>query len=513
MIPQSSCTFITLWVILHLSFSTVIPHFDHPVVPQLKGINWNSSIFSSDIPPNLVYTLMTPKEQFQSTSLHHITVFESQLLQSLPRQFDIRTRFPHCISSKVIINQGGCGACWAFASAGILADRLCISNIANIIPSPQYSINCDHKCLSNATLQCNVGCSGGYLESSLEFLIHHFVTTEQCIPYSSSDSLCPHTCTDGTPLRVGTNAWAASEIRRLPSEAHIQLSLFTAGSVAAGMDVYSDFETYKGGVYQRSACAEFKGRHAVKIIGWGEEEINATHSSKYWLCQNSWGSKWGENGFFRILRGENHCGIEQDAWEILVHTPSHSDTHSADPSSSDESDDSICDDDTIDINNSSDSADPTDPTASTNSTDSIPSIDFTDHPESYSDNLFSESTDCRDISSSDKSAFVDLSDIDSDNSFSSDDSSLDTINNTHNTTSSNPSSDLPRHVQCYSHTGTGRSLVVQSLSCPLSSHPVCVSRPLSLHWALCFTISLQILMLLLVSALHVLFSVLIRIHL
>ena len=31
---------------------------------------------------------------------------------------------------------------------------------------------------------------------------------------------------------------------------------------------------------------------------------------KYWLCANSWGPKWGEDGYFRILRGTDECKIE-----------------------------------------------------------------------------------------------------------------------------------------------------------------------------------------------------------
>lgn len=31
---------------------------------------------------------------------------------------------------------------------------------------------------------------------------------------------------------------------------------------------------------------------------------------KYWIAANSWGRDWGEEGTFRILRGENHCEIE-----------------------------------------------------------------------------------------------------------------------------------------------------------------------------------------------------------
>lgn len=47
------------------------------------------------------------------------------------------------------------------------------------------------------------------------------------------------------------------------------------------------------------------GGHAVKILGWGVEE-----GTPYWLCANSWNSDWGDKGFFKILRGENECGIE-----------------------------------------------------------------------------------------------------------------------------------------------------------------------------------------------------------
>lgn len=35
--------------------------------------------------------------------------------------------------------------------------------------------------------------------------------------------------------------------------------------------------------------------------------------TKYWLAANSWGPSWGKlNGFFKILRGENHCRIEEE---------------------------------------------------------------------------------------------------------------------------------------------------------------------------------------------------------
>jgi len=58
------------------------------------------------------------------------------------------------------------------------------------------------------------------------------------------------------------------------------------------------------GIYQYQYGA-FKGDHAVKIIGWGQDD-----GIDYWLCANTWGTSWGMGGMFKIRRGRNECGIE-----------------------------------------------------------------------------------------------------------------------------------------------------------------------------------------------------------
>ena len=92
------------------------------------------------------------------------------------------------------------------------------------------------------------------------------------------------------------------------------VQIMTNGPIEVAFYVYGDFESYKGGIYKRSAKDDApEGGHAVKCIGWGEGPETDTETGEpveYWLIANSWSPAWGEDGFFRIERGTNECGIE-----------------------------------------------------------------------------------------------------------------------------------------------------------------------------------------------------------
>ena len=62
----------------------------------------------------------------------------------------------------------------------------------------------------------------------------------------------------------------------------------TSGPVETRFNVYSDFMSYKSGVYTHTS-GYLEGGHAVKLLGWGVEG-----GKHYWLCANSWNTSWGD---------------------------------------------------------------------------------------------------------------------------------------------------------------------------------------------------------------------------
>lgn len=82
----------------------------------------------------------------------------------------------------------------------------------------------------------------------------------------------------------------------------VQEQLLNKGPTYFRFNVYSDFMNYKSGVYKH-ITGELEGGHAVLLLGWGAEK-----GVRYWLLQNSWGVEWGENGYFKMIRGCNECG-------------------------------------------------------------------------------------------------------------------------------------------------------------------------------------------------------------
>jgi cathepsin B len=162
--------------------------------------------------------------------------------------------------------------------------------------SPQDMVSCDIS---------NKGCNGGWLDNAWRFLESDGIVAEECIPYTSGDDerqpKCLKFCTKKKKNYKKYKVLPKSS-KPLMCTSDIKNEILNNGPVQTGFIVYEDFMHYKGGVYEYVSGKQLGG-HAVKIIGWGKEG-----EKEFWIAENSWGSNWGENGFFRIKIGDCFFG-------------------------------------------------------------------------------------------------------------------------------------------------------------------------------------------------------------
>lgn len=98
--------------------------------------------------------------------------------------------------------------------------------------------------------------------------------------------------------------------------------IYQRGPIACGIAVPPGLMNYTGGIYEDKTGAK-EIDHEVSVVGWGVE-----NGTKYWLVRNSWGSYWGESGFFRVVRGVDNIAIEEEcAWATPVDTWTQKKTH------------------------------------------------------------------------------------------------------------------------------------------------------------------------------------------
>ncbi|KAF5743865.1 cathepsin B [Tripterygium wilfordii] len=259
----------------------------------------------------------------------------------LPKQFDARTAWPQCstigrilgfleclpftfcvsiLIIHILIIQGHCGSCWAFGAVESLSDRFCIQFDLNISLSVNDLLAC-------CGFMCGDGCNGGYPIRAWRYFVHHGVVTEECDPYFDNTGCSHPGCEPGYPtpkcVRKCVNKnqfWrqlkhysiSAYTIHSNPND--IMAEVYKNGPVEVAFTVYEDFAHYKSGVYKH-VTGGVLGGHAVKLIGWGTSD----EGEDYWLLANQWNKGWGDDGYFRIQRGTNECGIEE---EVVAGLPS-----------------------------------------------------------------------------------------------------------------------------------------------------------------------------------------------
>uniref|UniRef100_A0A0E0MBD6 Peptidase C1A papain C-terminal domain-containing protein n=1 Tax=Oryza punctata TaxID=4537 RepID=A0A0E0MBD6_ORYPU len=167
---------------------------------------------------------------------------------------------------------------------------------------------------------CGDGCDGGYPIMAWRYFVRNGVVTDECDPYFDQVG-CKHPgCEPAYPTpvcekkcKVQNQVWLEKKhfsvnAYRVNSDPHdIMAEVYQNGPVEVAFTVYEDFAHYKSGVYKH-ITGGMMGGHAVKLIGWGTTDAG----EDYWLLANQWNRGWGDDGYFKIIRGTNECGIEED---------------------------------------------------------------------------------------------------------------------------------------------------------------------------------------------------------
>lgn len=192
-------------------------------------------------------------------------------------------------------NQGRCGSCWDFAAMGALESVIKIEeNSFTFNPdlSEQYLLSCPPN---------SGGCSGWSAYYAYDYILKNGgAIPEDCFPYRASDAIpCSSKCSDWQDKLVPITNFG---IKYSPSRDYMKYALIEYGPMVVCMAVYDDFFSYRGGIYEHPGNEPVDDiNHEVVLVGYND-------NPGYWICKNSWGTNWGENGFFKIAYGD--CQIE-----------------------------------------------------------------------------------------------------------------------------------------------------------------------------------------------------------
>jgi C1A family cysteine protease len=199
-----------------------------------------------------------------------------------------------------IKNQGGCGSCVAFGTIAAVESKIKI--IRGATTATDLSEAHLFYCIARSQGRTCGGSSGGWWpEPAMVAFRDIGVADEACYPYTAADQNCTGRCSDWASRVVKTTGYT-----KLTSIAAMKEWLATNGPMQACFTVYNDFFSYAGGVYKK-ANNTVAGGHCVCIIGYND-------SQQCWIAKNSWGTGWGESGFFRI--GYGQCGIDSEMYGV-----------------------------------------------------------------------------------------------------------------------------------------------------------------------------------------------------
>lgn len=192
--------------------------------------------------------------------------------------------------------QGGCGSCWAFTTIGMLEGWAHIKSGKKYSLSEQQVLDCSGRGNS---------CDGGWYYEALRYIkdANSHVASGNDYRYTQRKGSCRrNNYKNSMPFKI-------SGVHKARNDADMASKL-NSGPLGVAMDFRNiNIRGYYDGIWSNTNCKNWPN-HAITLSG---------YASNYWEIRNSWGSNWGNRGYFKITRSvQNVCQIASNAWYITA---------------------------------------------------------------------------------------------------------------------------------------------------------------------------------------------------
>ncbi len=212
----------------------------------------------------------------------------------LPSRFDWREKD----IMTPVKHQLNLGACGVFAAVAVFEALIKMETGDVVDLAEQQIINSSQDWVPSGISSIN----------AMKYMKEYGLVLEERLPYRDKQT---EEMPEGPPdYRLTDYQSVVTHELPLPEKIRtIKEAVWSYGPIATNMVFFEDLDRYTHGVYIYDGKSEEQGGHWVAIVGWRDDP--EVKNGGYWICRNSWGPRWGENGYFNIAYGE--CGID-DFW-------------------------------------------------------------------------------------------------------------------------------------------------------------------------------------------------------
>nr|XP_022901844.1 uncharacterized protein LOC111414678 [Onthophagus taurus] len=253
---------------------------------------------------------LTPKEfkrNYLGLKINNRVENEIPFAQAEIPDIDLPTEFSWKDKNAVtpVKDQGSCGSCWAFSTTGNVEGQYAIK-YGNLLEfSEQELVDCD---------SYDEGCGGGLMDNAYRAIENlGGLELESDYPYDGKNEKCHFN-------KTLSKVQLSGALNISQNEDDMAKWLTQNGPIAIAINANA-MQFYVGGVSHpwKLLCNPKNLDHGVLIVGYGVHSYpNLKKDLPYWEIKNSWGKRWGEQGYYKVYRGDGTCGVNQTPSSAIV---------------------------------------------------------------------------------------------------------------------------------------------------------------------------------------------------